>query len=710
MDAILQVAIRLPIFSPPENPNPNPTRERASTELRFSRWNNANAEKFNERRRTIQEIEDEICRTRRFTAADNITNTSAAASAASETFKSLGTPSAPSRPSIPGKKSKYSKPPPKSKPLLDSHPVVSRAASLEFRPGPENVKIGDDGLSYVVDGAPFEFRFSYTETPNAKPVKFRESQFAPFGPSSMLRPWTGRNPVPPSKTTVKEFHVLAPPPQDEEDVEPVRLGGPVWKWREDVLGEPLTKDEINRLVKGTDKSTRELHIGRDGLTHNMLENIHTYWMRRSVCKIKCRGVCTVNMDNLCQQLEERTGGKIIYRQAGTVYLFRGRNYNYDTRPRFPLMRWKPVSPVYPKLIKRVPEGLTPEKATEMRLKGRNLIPIRKLAKNGVYWDLVSSVREAFEACELVQINCQELTTSDYRKIGAKLKDLVPCVLLSFENDHILMWRGQNWRSSLPVFGDVSNETNKIYADNESSNKLPSRAQELSTPCLQNNPVENLSKEPLNISILSNSDDASLHKVVLCPTENSNLSMSVVTDAASLTMKTCEVEARENVMASSCKPQIVPRTTKNRVTYVVNPHSDKLLDGLEAEYVSEPSKFPPCTEGVLLLLEQAVEKGSALVLDDEFLNDDYIYQTTVALAKSAPPEPVYKLPRQVMIVKSDRQEGLTSEMEEITSVKMNGEKMVEGSKIRRKEYDEGIGSLNVVVPQRTMNVDKLAILK
>lgn len=44
-------------------------------------------------------------------------------------------------------------------------------------------------------------------------------------------------------------------------------------------------------------------LGRDGLTHNMLENIHTYWMRRSACKIKCRGVCTVDMDNVCQQLE-----------------------------------------------------------------------------------------------------------------------------------------------------------------------------------------------------------------------------------------------------------------------------------------------------------------------------------------------------------------------------------------------------------------------
>ena len=42
-------------------------------------------------------------------------------------------------------------------------------------------------------------------------------------------------------------------------------------------------------------------------------------------------------------------------------------------------------------------------------------------KNGVYDNLVNMVREAFEECELVRINCQGMNGSDYRKIGAKLK-------------------------------------------------------------------------------------------------------------------------------------------------------------------------------------------------------------------------------------------------------------------------------------------------
>lgn len=146
-----------------------------------------------------------------------------------------------------------------------------------------------------------------------------------------------------------------------------------------------------------------------------------------------------------------------------IFLFRGRNYNYKTRPRFPLMLWRPITPVYPRLIQRAPEGLTVEEATEMRKKGRDLIPIRKLGttimpnfvranvkdedknisilcvrklimtcwfltgKNGVYSDLVDNVREAFEECELVRIDCQGMNGSDYRKIGAKLK---VCILVS----------------------------------------------------------------------------------------------------------------------------------------------------------------------------------------------------------------------------------------------------------------------------------------
>ena len=59
-------------------------------------------------------------------------------------------------------------------------------------------------------------------------------------------------------------------------------------------------------------------------------------------------------------------------------MYRGRNYNPHTRPRYPLMLWKPATPVYPKLVQQAPEGLTVEEAAEMRRRGQILLPILKL--------------------------------------------------------------------------------------------------------------------------------------------------------------------------------------------------------------------------------------------------------------------------------------------------------------------------------------------
>lgn len=318
------------------------------------------------------------------------------------------------------------------------------------------VKLSDDGVSYILPHAPFAYQHSYTETPKVKPIKVREPPVAPFGPSTMPRPWTGQKPLPAGKKK-RDFDSFRLPPVGKKGVKPVQAPGPFLpgsgpkyvKSREEVLGEPLTKEEVEEMVMSCKKTRRQLNMGRDGLTHNMLDNIHALWKRKRVCKIKCKGVCTVDMDNVRRQLEEKTGGKIIYSRGGIIYLFRGRNYNYKTRPYYPLMLWKPATPVYPKLIQRAPEGLTVEEASEMRTKGLKLTPICKLGKNGVYCNLVKNVKEAFEACELVRINCQGMNKSDYRKIGAKLKDLVPCVLISFDCEHILMWRGRDWKSSLP---------------------------------------------------------------------------------------------------------------------------------------------------------------------------------------------------------------------------------------------------------------------
>ncbi|VVA92277.1 unnamed protein product [Arabis nemorensis] len=320
--------------------------------------------------------------------------------------------------------------------------------------GERTILIGDSGVSYQLPGAPFEFQFSYSETPKAKPVGIREPAFMPFAPPTMPRPWTGKAPLKKSKKKIPLFDSFNPPPAGKSGVKYVEMPGPFpfgrypkeSMTRDEILGEPLKRWEKGMLIKPHMHDNRQVNLGRDGFTHNMLELIHSHWKRRRVCKVRCKGVPTVDMDNVCRVLEEKTGGKIIHRVGGVVYLFRGRNYNYRTRPQYPLMLWKPAAPVYPKLIQEVPEGLTKDEAHMFRVKGKSLRPICKLSKNGVYVSLVKDVRDAFELSPLVKVDCSGLERSDYKKIGAKLKELVPCVLLSFDDEQILMWRGRDWKS------------------------------------------------------------------------------------------------------------------------------------------------------------------------------------------------------------------------------------------------------------------------
>ncbi|KAJ6356073.1 hypothetical protein OIU78_004232 [Salix suchowensis] len=336
------------------------------------------------------------------------------------------------------------------KPVKDGSGVIASD-------GDRSVLVGESGVSYLLPGAPFEFQFSYSETPKVKPLAIREPAFLPFAPPTMPRPWTGKPPLKTNKKKIPVFDSFNPPPAGKKGVKYVEMPGPhpfgkfpeEGKSREEILGEPLKKWEIKLLIKPHLSDNRQVNLGRDGLTHNMLELVHSHWKRRRVCKVRCKGVPTVDMDNVCRHLEEKTGGKIIHRVGGVVYLFRGRNYNYRTRPQYPVMLWKPATPVYPKLIQEAPEGLTKAEADDFRKKGKNLLPICKLAKNGVYITLVRDVRTAFEGSPLVKVDCKGMEPSDYKKLGAKLKDLVPCVLLSFDDEQILMWRGQDWKSMYP---------------------------------------------------------------------------------------------------------------------------------------------------------------------------------------------------------------------------------------------------------------------
>ncbi|KAL6313940.1 hypothetical protein AAG906_011668 [Vitis piasezkii] len=272
---------------------------------------------------------------------------------------------------------------------------------------------------------PFDFRYSYSEAnPSVHPIGFREPpRFSPFGPARLDRKWTG---------------TAAPA---EEVVDPAVVS----EQRKAVLGEPLSEDEIAELVERYRHSdcSRQINLGKGGVTHNMLDDIHNHWKRAEAVRIKCLGVPTLDMENVCFHLEDKCGGKIIYRNINIILLYRGRNYDPKNRPVVPLMLWKPYAPIYPKLVKPVADGLTFEETKEMRNRGLNSPPVMKLTKNGVYVNVVERVREAFRSEEVVRLDCTHVGSSDCKRIGVKLRDLVPCVPILFKDEQIILWKGKN---------------------------------------------------------------------------------------------------------------------------------------------------------------------------------------------------------------------------------------------------------------------------
>ncbi|KAL5735962.1 hypothetical protein ACOSQ2_030750 [Xanthoceras sorbifolium] len=270
---------------------------------------------------------------------------------------------------------------------------------------------------------PFDFKYSYSETnPEVEPIGFREpKRFSPFGPGRLDRKWTGTA-------------ALGPKEPDPNWVEE----------RNRILGDPLSEEEVAELVERYRHSdcARQINLGKGGVTHNMLDDIHNHWKKAEAVRIKCLGVPTLDMDNVCFHLEDKSGGKIIYRHINIILLYRGRNYDPKNRTVIPLMLWKPYAPIYPKLVKNVADGLTFEETKEMRSRGLMSPPVMKLTRNGVYVNVVERVREAFKTEEVVRLDCSHVGTNDCKKIGVKLRDLVPCVPILFKDDQIILWRGK----------------------------------------------------------------------------------------------------------------------------------------------------------------------------------------------------------------------------------------------------------------------------
>ncbi|PPD81454.1 hypothetical protein GOBAR_DD21607 [Gossypium barbadense] len=250
-------------------------------------------------------------------------------------------------------------------------------------------------------------------------------------------PTPNRNPTPIKSSLPFDFrHSYS---ETDPTLEPIGCLGEEERIR--VLGDPFTEEEIKELVEKYRHSdcARQINLGKNGVTHNMLDDIHNHWKRAEAVRIKCLGgVPTLDMDNVCFHLEyfyrKNPGGKIIYRHINILILYRGRNYDPQNRPVIPLML------LYIRSL--------------LNTDGEILCS----ARNGVYVNVVARVREAFETEEVIRLDCTHVGTSDCKRIGVKLRDLAPCVPILFKDEQIILWRGKRDQERNSDISDVNKKS------------------------------------------------------------------------------------------------------------------------------------------------------------------------------------------------------------------------------------------------------------
>lgn len=155
--------------------------------------------------------------------------------------------------------------------------------------GDRSVVVGPNGISYRLPNAPFEFQFSYSETPKAAPLAVREPAFLPFAPETMNRPWTGKAPLlsKKEKERKKKIRLFEPVPLGEEDkgesectekgfrlvarkkiADLAKCSAGDGRSREEILGQPLTRREARELVRPWLSKNRQVNLGMHSLSRN----------------------------------------------------------------------------------------------------------------------------------------------------------------------------------------------------------------------------------------------------------------------------------------------------------------------------------------------------------------------------------------------------------------------------------------------------------
>lgn len=275
--------------------------------------------------------------------------------------------------------------------------------------------------------------------------------------------------------------------------------------------------------------------------------------------------------------------------------------------------------------------------------------------------------------------------------------------------------------------DDPNEVKEPKINGESSISPPSEGEEQSIA-----PLESATPDHLNSSTsLLGSEKAEDHPYIV--NESNSTGEYVDLDGTkSMSVKFDAVKQPEELQSAG--PQILNElqdASQNSIIEKVDLNSSPNLTNITEKVDLNSS---PWTEGVLTLLERAVEGGSAVVLDESCLDPDIVYQKAVSLAKTAPPGPVFSVrrPRKKAVENVEKQEGRELEAKEVFNqvggdlegkevfnqeggelevkvlkvLERRGSQRKSSGKQRKKDFK---GEIVNVVPHGSLRVDELAKL-
>lgn len=347
---------------------------------------------------------------------------------------------------------------------------------------------------------------------------------------------------------------------------------------------------------------------------------------------------------------------------------------------------------------------------------------------------------------------------------------MPCVLLSFEFEHILMWRGRDWKSSFPKLEDTANAAAESTTESGLANSpnvvgsclvshglfdlgvgKSSDADECLERCNQilstsEDAVPEETKDILHLEETNNQQPATTHVVCNAVDVNgpSYTFDHVRSSGPEMVINNGLVVAPEDGQGShessdSSPPVLLIGLGAATHTGLAVASKDgqrpgpssSMLDGLEialkggegadqltpamisSQGESRTGSSQTCTEGVLLLWRQAIESGSALILDDP-LDANTVYEKAVALAKTAPPGPVFRNRfRKVVVQETQKKEGredLAVEEDVPFLDKRDNEKSSKSEKKSSKSVRKNFKyEYHDVIPQGSLGIDELAKL-